>query len=175
MRRVEFGAGCTAGRDVIVAMSGSRNRAADSGLPVVDVSPGVDHGKLQYEFVQRNPEMTLKPRVKKGDDSDAGDFRFDNVARLFAEVSAPTVDRTIELARRRRPDVVLHTPVHGTGPPTAVAVGVPAVTQGFNVGARRGDEGAARRVAGGVGCGCPSRRRGLHEMPRPLPRRTWSL
>lgn len=56
MRRVEYRAGYTAGRDVIVAMSGGANKAADAGLPVVDVSPGVGYGKLQCEFVQRNPE-----------------------------------------------------------------------------------------------------------------------
>ncbi|GAA3484503.1 hypothetical protein [Streptomyces yanii] len=90
-----------------VAMSGSTKKAADVGLPVVDVSPGVDYAKLQYEFVQRNPEMALEPRGNQDDDSDADDFRFGNIARLFAEVGAPTVDRAIELARRRRPDVVL--------------------------------------------------------------------
>lgn len=56
MRRVEYSTGYTAGRDVIVAMSGGTNKAADAGLPVVDVSPGLDYGKLQCEFVQRNPE-----------------------------------------------------------------------------------------------------------------------
>ncbi|MFB7216957.1 hypothetical protein [Streptomyces sp. NPDC056227] len=77
------------------------------------------------------PGTELKPREKRDDDSDAGDFQFGNTARLFAEVSAPTVDRTIELARRRRPDVVLYTPVHGTGPPAAA--GVPAVIHIFNM------------------------------------------
>ncbi|MFB7216956.1 hypothetical protein [Streptomyces sp. NPDC056227] len=53
---MEYSAVYTAGRDVIVAMSGGTNKAADAGLPVVDVSPGVGYGKLQCEFVQRNPE-----------------------------------------------------------------------------------------------------------------------
>ncbi|WP_326792297.1 hypothetical protein OHA79_18440 [Streptomyces sp. NBC_00841] len=79
------------------------------------------------------PGMALKPREKQDDDSDAGEFQFGSTARLFAEVSAPTVDRTIELARRRRPDVVLYTPVHGTGPPAAAAAGGPAVMHIFNM------------------------------------------
>ncbi|MCX4591817.1 glycosyltransferase [Streptomyces sp. NBC_01549] len=114
-------------------MSGRTDRAVGAGLPVVDVSPGVDYDKLQMEFVQRNPEMMLKPRENKDGESGADDFQFENIARLFAEVSAPTVDRTVELARQWRPDAILYTPVHGTGPLAAAAVGVPAVMQGFNM------------------------------------------
>lgn len=114
-------------------MSGCTEKVAEAGLPVVDVSPGVDYVKLQSDFVKRNPDMALKPRERSGEESEDADFQFDNIARLFAAVSEPTVDLTVELARHWRPDVVLYTPVDGTGPLAAAAMGVPAVMHGFNV------------------------------------------
>lgn len=95
-------------------MSGCTEKVAEAGLPVVDVSPGVDYVKLQSDFVKRNPDMALKPRERSGEESEDADFQFDNIARLFAAVSEPTVDLTVELARHWRPDVVLYTPVDGT-------------------------------------------------------------
>ncbi|MDJ0466243.1 DUF1205 domain-containing protein [Streptomyces sp. H27-C3] len=112
-------------------MSGHIGKAAEAGLPVVDVSPGVDYDKLQYEFAANHPRLLLKPRSLQEDDAD--DFQFDAIAELFAEVSAPTVDNTVELARRWRPDVILYTPCHGTGPLVAAVLGIPAVMHGFNV------------------------------------------
>jgi UDP:flavonoid glycosyltransferase YjiC (YdhE family) len=112
-----------AGHDVILATGGHHDLAAHAGLHVVDSAPGVDFGQVFRSFLADNPRHP---------DRDAD--QLDHVGRMFATVSRFSVDHTVELARRWRPDIVLFSPLQGVGLLAAQVIGVPAVAHTIGVG-----------------------------------------
>lgn len=115
-----------AGHDVILANGGSPDLASGAGLNVVDTAPGVDFSAIFTGFHERlggGPGM-MGPRP--GDDVTPKAMA-DQVGRLFAEVSTVTVDETVRLVRAWKPDLVLYSPMQGTGPLAAAVAGVPHV------------------------------------------------
>ncbi|HEX5118556.1 MAG TPA: nucleotide disphospho-sugar-binding domain-containing protein [Pseudonocardiaceae bacterium] len=110
----------SAGHDVIVATGGNHELAAHAGLPVVDAAPGVDFAAVFRDFF-----------VAQGTAPTEG---LDFVGRLFATVSREFTDRTVELARRWHPDLVLYTPLQAVGPLVARVAGVPAIMHTIGIG-----------------------------------------
>ena len=53
---------------------------------------------------------------------------------MFAAVSRPFLERSVELARTWRPDVVISTQMQGAGPVAAAVAGVPCVIHGIGFG-----------------------------------------
>jgi UDP:flavonoid glycosyltransferase YjiC (YdhE family) len=115
-----------AGHDVILATGGHSDLAAHAGLHVVDTAPGVDFGQVFRNFVVDTPGQAPGPGT---DQLDLLDF----VGRMFATVSGYSSDRTVELARRWRPDIVLFSPLQGVGLLAAQVVDVPAVAHTIGV------------------------------------------
>jgi UDP:flavonoid glycosyltransferase YjiC (YdhE family) len=104
-----------AGHEVLIATSSNQELAARAGLPVMDTAPGVDFRSIFIGFPTKRPQTPA-------------DGQLDVVAELFAEVSAPFVDRTVALVEHWRPDLVLHSPLQAVGPLAAQIAGVPYVT-----------------------------------------------
>ncbi|HEY1571879.1 MAG TPA: nucleotide disphospho-sugar-binding domain-containing protein [Pseudonocardiaceae bacterium] len=109
-----------AGHDVVLATGGNHELAGHAGLHVVDAAPGVDFAAIFRDFF-----------VAQGTAPTEG---LDFVARLFATVSREFTDRTVELARRWHPDLVLHTPLQAAGPLAAQVADVPAVLHTIGIG-----------------------------------------
>jgi UDP:flavonoid glycosyltransferase YjiC (YdhE family) len=116
-----------AGHEVLVATSGNHELAAHAGLPVVDVAPGVDMAAVFRGFFAEHgaPVGEVRP-----EDPEAA---LDLVGKLFAAVSGHFTERTVALARRWRPDLVLYTPMQGAGQLAAQVVGVPSVAHTIGV------------------------------------------
>lgn len=113
-----------AGHDVLYALGGHAAMAAAAGMAVVDTAPGVDFENIFRQFVS-DRQQPLNGTAEPTD-------RW--VAQLFARVSEVTVDATVAVAAEWKPDVVVHTPLHGTGPLIAARYGIPAVEHGIGFG-----------------------------------------
>ncbi|OKI07175.1 hypothetical protein A6A06_36365 [Streptomyces sp. CB02923] len=110
-----------AGHDVLFATPGaSCAHVARAGLHGFDSSPAAD-----------TEEIFGRLLAERGMTFDR--FRTDSptavalAAELFAKTSLATVERTVEVARSWRPDLVVHTELQGAGPLVAAVLGVPAV------------------------------------------------
>jgi UDP:flavonoid glycosyltransferase YjiC (YdhE family) len=114
-----------AGHDVILATGGHHELASRAGLTVVDAAPGTDFAAIFRGFLAEHGTV---------DDPTASAGGLEFAARLFARVSREFTDRTVELARRWRPDLVLYTPLQAVGPLAAAVAGVPAVPHTIGIG-----------------------------------------
>lgn len=105
-----------AGHDVVVATGGEALRVRDSGLPVEDVVPAnVRFGPIALRI------MVTHPLVAKRELEGSG--RLDFVSRMFAAVGNAMTEPLQALAKRWRPDVVVHEPLAAAGS----ALGVPSI------------------------------------------------
>lgn len=108
-----------AGHEVLIATAADGLAARDVGLPVEDLAPNFDFGRIAMRMLLRHP---LIARAEL-----AGTAGTRGVGLLFGVVNDQLADATVALARRWRPDLVVHEPLAVTGALAAAAVGVPAV------------------------------------------------
>jgi UDP:flavonoid glycosyltransferase YjiC (YdhE family) len=107
-----------AGHDVVVATGGEALRVRESGLAVEDVVPaGVRFGPIALRIMVTHP-LVAKREMR-------GSGRLDFVSRMFGTVGDAMTGPLQALARRWRPDVVVHEPLAAAGS----ALGVPAIIQ----------------------------------------------
>lgn len=110
-----------AGHDVLFATPGASGAlVARAGLHAFDSAPGCDTEEI---FGRLLAERRMTFDRFRTDSPEAVTL----AAELFARTSEATVDRTVEVARSWRPDLVLHTELQGAGPLVAAVLGVPAV------------------------------------------------
>jgi len=111
-----------AGHDVLVAAAGPALAAcAQAGLPAFDAAPGLDMAALLRADMRWDPAAGGTPPG----------------ARIYAAASDRMADRTVAVAGRWRPDVVVDSPLQATGPLVAGLHGVPLVRQSFGLSAVR--------------------------------------
>ncbi|MFE9202325.1 nucleotide disphospho-sugar-binding domain-containing protein [Micromonospora sp. NPDC007230] len=108
-----------AGHEVLVATAADGLAAARSGLPVRDVAPAFDFGRIARGVLLRHP---LIARAEL-----AGTAGTRGAALLFGQVNDELADGLVALAREWSPDVVMYEPFAAAGALAAVRVGVPAV------------------------------------------------
>ncbi|MCW3815237.1 DUF1205 domain-containing protein [Micromonospora sp. DR5-3] len=108
-----------AGHEVLVATAADGLAAARSGLPVRDVAPAFDFGRIARGVLLRHP---LIARAEL-----AGTAGTRGAALLFGQVNDELADGLVALAREWSPDVVMYEPFAAAGALAAARVGVPAV------------------------------------------------
>ncbi|MGW3603886.1 hypothetical protein [Micromonospora sp. NPDC005161] len=108
-----------AGHDVLLATGGGGLAAADAGLPVHDIAPGFDFGRIALRVLPRHP---LVARAEL-----AGTAGTRGAGLLFGALNDQLTDPIVALATRWRPDLVLHEPFAVAGAVAAARLGVPAV------------------------------------------------
>ncbi|MFF7365871.1 nucleotide disphospho-sugar-binding domain-containing protein [Streptomyces sp. NPDC008125] len=125
----------SAGHDVLVASSDSAVSAAvQAGLPVVDVSPGVDFDQVFGGGAKlSSAELAAQMKVRGQAIVKAGGATTPAMLERFATVSDLMVDGTVQVAEEWRPDLVVHGRLQGAGLLAARRLGVPAVEHGFGV------------------------------------------
>ncbi|GAA3688908.1 salmochelin biosynthesis C-glycosyltransferase IroB [Lentzea roselyniae] len=105
-----------AGHDVVVATGGEALRVRDSGLHVEDVVPAnVRFGPIALRIMLTHP-LVAKREMR-------GSGRLDFVSRMFGTVGDAMTEPLQALARRWKPDVVVHEPLAAAGS----ALGVPSI------------------------------------------------
>ena len=109
----------TAGHDVLVATAGRAMAVEQAGLTVVDVAPGFRLPGPTAQTMEHTKAMTLQS---------AGDVHLSplRVERL-TRISAPLVDRAVELATAWRPDLIVSSQVDAAGMVVAGKLRVPLV------------------------------------------------
>ncbi|MEV5695226.1 nucleotide disphospho-sugar-binding domain-containing protein [Micromonospora globbae] len=110
-----------AGHEVLVATGGEGMAVAGSGLPVRDVAPGFDFGRIARGVLLRHP---LVARAEL-----AGTAGTRGAGLLFGALNDRLTDPVVALATTWRPDLVLHEPFAVAGAVAAARLGVPAVRQ----------------------------------------------
>ncbi|MDG4768612.1 DUF1205 domain-containing protein [Solwaraspora sp. WMMD406] len=132
-----------AGHEVLVATTAEGvNGATQAGLPVADVAPGAPVGAV-FRAGQGTPADRAAWMRARGQRIAAAGSRIDTLLlESFSRIADLMADGTLALARRWRPDLVVHSRLHPVGPLTARALRVPAVEHGFNL--LREDDLAAR-------------------------------
>ncbi|SCL33559.1 UDP:flavonoid glycosyltransferase YjiC, YdhE family [Micromonospora rhizosphaerae] len=108
-----------AGHDVLVATAADGLAAARSGLPVRDVAPAFDFGRIARGVMLRHP---LVARAEL-----AGTAGTRGAALLFGQVNDELADGMVALAQEWSPDLVVYEPFAVAGALAAARVGVPAV------------------------------------------------
>lgn len=116
-----------AGHEVVMVTGRYHERAASAGLHVVDAAPGVDFAGLVAGF----KDAGKMPKLGGGADTAA---RMAAIGPVFSAVSEHYLDRTVALAQRWRPHLVISTPLDGAGPVAAAVTGVPLVVHGLSLG-----------------------------------------
>jgi UDP:flavonoid glycosyltransferase YjiC (YdhE family) len=123
------------GHDVLVVSAGDGvARAAGAGLVAVDAAPGVDMLGVFQSVGQSAGGWGSNP---------APAVARERAVELFARVSEVMLEGTEQVARRWRPDVVVHGELQGAGPVVAARLGVPAVEHAISVTGGDGGFGAA--------------------------------
>ncbi len=124
-----------AGHEVLVMTTGQALEASGkAGLPAVDAAPGVDilsgfRSELRGRFQGGHPMAagghpgTLDPM--------SNPKIWSIVAERMAAVIDKMTDRTVQVAKKWRPDLVVHTPIEGAGPLAAEILSVPSVLHGI--------------------------------------------
>ncbi|WBB68195.1 nucleotide disphospho-sugar-binding domain-containing protein [Micromonospora sp. WMMD812] len=143
-----------AGHEVLVATGGDGMAAARSGLPVHDVAPGFDLGRIALRVLPRHP---LVARAEL-----AGTAGTRGAGLLFGALNDRLTDPVVALATEWKPDLVLHEPFAVAGAVAAARLGVPAVRQENALfDGRELGRATIARLSGAL------RRHGLAELPPP--------
>lgn len=115
----------TEGHEVLVSIADCAERAAESGLEIVDVAPDFDMDAINEQVAKDHPDlvaaMATTPMVE-----------LEFWAAGLAAVNRPLVPGNIALADDWRPDLVLYDQVNTVGLLVADRCGVPAVQ--YNMG-----------------------------------------
>ncbi|MER7001315.1 nucleotide disphospho-sugar-binding domain-containing protein [Streptomyces sp. NPDC000410] len=103
-----------------MAVIGGSEPAAHAGFHVFDAAPGHDTDAMFGQILAERAMTFDRFRT----DSPEGPPL---AAEVFARTSEVAVERTLEVARDWRPDLVIHTELQAAGPLVASKLGVPAV------------------------------------------------
>lgn len=109
----------TAGHEVLVATAGEALRVREAGLPVRDVAPGINFGRIAMRMMLGHPVIARAELT--------GTAGTRGVALLFGEVNAQLADGVLAVADEWAPDLVVHEPLAVAGAVAAARRGVPAV------------------------------------------------
>jgi hypothetical protein len=139
-----------------------------AGLPVVDLGLGADDPEVFAGIMQRHPELSERIQGRHG-----GLRSMTEAAPVFAELAAAFSKPVVDLAAAWRPDLVLHTPLHGAALLAAAVTGVPAVAFPDGLGRAAAVPEALAEHLGEVFAeygvaGLPARRRTLDVAPPSL-------
>ncbi|MEU7140872.1 glycosyltransferase [Nocardia sp. NPDC046473] len=118
------------GNEVLLATGGDAATALRTELAVESVAPAVNLARSSVRAYLLHPQAALRSLSGMAD-ARAG-------ARLFAHINRPMSAPLIALARRYRPDLVIHEPFAASGAIAAAAVGAPTVLH--NIALDRGDD-----------------------------------
>jgi hypothetical protein len=123
-----------AGHEVLVATAAESVEAAvRAGLPAVETAPPSAIAAI-FGAATGPPDERARRMSERGQRiAEAGHEVHELLLRTFGQVSAATAATTAEVARRWRPDLVVHSRLQGAGMAAASALGVPAVEHGFNL------------------------------------------
>lgn len=110
-----------AGHEVLVATAADALRAERSGLPVRDVAPMFDFGRIARAMMLRHPLIARAELAGTGGTRGAG--------LLFGAVNDQIADGVVAVADEWKPDLVIHEPFAVAGALAAARRGVPAVRQ----------------------------------------------
>ncbi|MBM7495332.1 UDP:flavonoid glycosyltransferase YjiC (YdhE family) [Micromonospora luteifusca] len=143
-----------AGHDVLLAAGDSGLAAAEAGLPVRDIAPGFDFGRIARRVFPRHPFIARAEMAGTADTRGAG--------LLFGALNDQLTDPVVALATEWRPDLVLHEPFAVAGAVAAARLGVPAVRQENSL-----FDGRKLVAATTARLGPALRRHGLSELPAP--------
>jgi UDP:flavonoid glycosyltransferase YjiC (YdhE family) len=110
-----------AGHDVLVATGGDAGCVRDAGLAVEEVGSDVRLSRLAIRLLLRHPLVARREL--------AGTAGTSGVSYLFGAVNARIAEGVLAIARRWRPDLVLHEPLSVAGALAAAELGVPSVMQ----------------------------------------------
>ncbi|MFC4020040.1 nucleotide disphospho-sugar-binding domain-containing protein [Micromonospora sp. GCM10011542] len=110
-----------AGHEVLLATGGGGLAAERAGLPVRDVAPGFDFGRIALRVLPRHPLIARAELRGTAGTRGAG--------LLFGALNDQLTDPVVALATEWRPDLVLHEPFAVAGAVAAARLGVPAVRQ----------------------------------------------
>jgi len=114
-----------AGHEVLVATFGEGLCAADAGLPVVDIAPGMTQRSLFVDWVTRKPD--LHHRISSGEESQ------DLEGAMFGTWGEWVADGAVAHAAAWRPDVVVHERLAPFGRLVAGALDVPSVRHDLGI------------------------------------------
>jgi UDP:flavonoid glycosyltransferase YjiC (YdhE family) len=122
-----------AGHEVLVATAAEGVEAAvRAGLPAVETAPASAIAAI-FGAATGPPDERARRMSERGQRiAEAGHEVHELLLRTFGQVSAVTAAATVDVARRWRPDLVVHSRLQGAGLAAASALGVPAVEHGFN-------------------------------------------
>jgi UDP:flavonoid glycosyltransferase YjiC (YdhE family) len=123
-----------AGHEVLVATAAESVEAAvRAGLPAVETAPASAIAAI-FGTATGPPGERARRMSERGQRiAEAGHEVHELLLRTFGQISAVTARATAEVARRWRPDLVVHSRLQGAGLAAASALGVPAVEHGFNL------------------------------------------
>jgi len=118
---------CAAGHEVLFGTALGGLVVEGAGLPVVEVQLGQDRPEVLRALAERlatsNPGLYAKLRER----GDGGLDSLEEAVPFFAEKSAEFTDVLVDLASAWRPDLIVHSSMHGGALVAAAVLGVPSV------------------------------------------------
>ncbi|MET8911833.1 nucleotide disphospho-sugar-binding domain-containing protein [Micromonospora sp. NPDC004551] len=114
-----------AGHEVLVASGGDALAVDLGGLVAHDIAPGFAFGRIAGRVLLRHPLLARRELAGRAGTAVVGE--------LFGAANATFADAVVALARRERPDLIVHEPLAVAGAVAAERVGAPAVLQENNL------------------------------------------
>jgi len=108
-----------AGHEVLLASAGDALAAGEAGLPVENIAPTFQFGRIARRTMLRHP-FIAKAEL-------AGEAGTRGVRLLFGAVNEEMADNVLALAERWAPELVIYEPLAAAGALAAAGLGVPAV------------------------------------------------
>lgn len=113
----------TAGHDVLFGSAGDSLAVREAGLPVVDLKLN-DRPEVFIEIERRYPEIAAAFRGDNG----GGLNDMADAVPVIAEISSQILDSILDLADAWRPDLIVHSPMHGAALLAAARRAVPSIS-----------------------------------------------
>lgn len=115
------------GHEVVLAFGEYTDKAATTGLEVVDVAPGYDGMRLIEQTLEADPELAERFWSESLSDDPTP------WAPLFAAINRPLIEETMNIVDQWRPDLVVYEQAATVGLLAAARAGVPAVQRNMGI------------------------------------------
>lgn len=127
----------SAGHEVLLATAGEMAATAKTGIPTVDVSPGLDVAQVfqrSANDVGSLMEDTSRAwtALTREDPDDNERDQAKLVGRMFGAVAEEMIEGTVAAADGWKPDLIVYSAMQGAAEVAAAELGVPAVMHGIS-------------------------------------------
>lgn len=126
-----------AGHEILLATASEIGATAKTGIPTVDVSPGLDVAQIFQRFAGDAGSLmkdtsSAWAALAREDPSDSDRDQAKLLGSMFGAVADEMIEGTVGVAARWKPDLIIYSAMEGAAEVAATELGIPAVMHGVS-------------------------------------------